>query len=243
MIKKQKLNKSMLLFYGIFLFIGVVLFAIGVLIYISNQNFKRSAVQTKSVITDINRYRDYSTTNSGDRYNYEVYVSFTVDDVIYEGILNEWNSGMYVGQSITIYYNPNNPLDFRKDSSLILFIFIPIGLLFILIGAVSLIMMIRRNSNKNKLIESGFRVMADITDIINSNIELNNRKGKHIICERIDEVSGAIYRYKSDVIWSDPSKIIEWKNITKLPVYIDKNNKKNYYVDISQLDENIEDYT
>lgn len=243
MLKKFKQNKFMLLFGATFLFAGTVLFAAGLLMYMSNQNFKKSAVQTESVITDINRYRNYNNTDSSGKYTYEVSVAFTVDGVVYEGLINEWNSGMYIGQKITVFYNPDDPWDFRTDSSLISFIFIPLGLLCMLIGAIALILMIRKNAAKKNIMESGMRVMADITDIINANVKLDNRYGKHIICEWTDEATGTIYRYKSDVIWSNPATIIERQNITQLPVYFDRNNEKNYYVDTSQILKNIKDLT
>ncbi len=43
--------------------------------------------------------------------------------------------------------------------------------------------------------------------------------------------------FKSRNIWSNPEDIIEEKNIKQFPVYIDKNNKKKYFVDIDILTE------
>lgn len=43
------------------------------------------------------------------------------------------------------------------------------------------------------------------------------------------------YTFKSLNLWNNPESIIEEKNIKVLPVYINMNNKKQYYVDVDSL--------
>ena len=40
-----------------------------------------------------------------------------------------------------------------------------------------------------------------------------------------------------DYIWTNPENIIEERNITQFPVYIDKNNKMKYVIDIDILED------
>lgn len=150
---------------------------------------------------------------------------------------------MYVGKKITVYYNPVNPWDFHTGNMLPVLISLPLGTVFMLVGGIGIIIIFHRHAAKIALLKTGKKVMAEIADIINSNISVNNNYGKYIVCERRDPLTGTLYRYKSDVIWFNPAVIIEQQNITHLPVFLDQKNEKNYYVDMSGLLDSLRDLT
>lgn len=88
--------------------IGVMVIIMGIWVHISNAKYLKRASTTKAVITDIEADSDD---------DYKVYITYNVNNVNYTGVLGEYNSRMYAGQEITIYYNPENPSDCRGKST------------------------------------------------------------------------------------------------------------------------------
>lgn len=83
----------------------------------------------------------------------------------------------------------------------------------------------------------GKLIYADYDEtIINTSYSINRRHPYKIICEWINPVDNEEYMFKSRNIWINPEDIIEERNIKQFPVYIDKNNKKKYVVDIDILE-------
>ena len=62
-----------------------------------------------------------------------------VDGEVLEKNINEYNSSMYEGKEIEVYYDPDDPSDVRTDSKVFEYIFLGIGGSFAVIGAVFLI--------------------------------------------------------------------------------------------------------
>lgn len=239
MPQKPKLNNRVLLVFVVFLFVGTCLFVVGFFSNARNMSYQRKFVKTEATITDISNYR--RSVNESDAH--DVYVAFTVKGKRYEGRISGWDSGMYIGKKITVFYNPQNPWEFHHDSSLMWVIFMLLGFSFMLGGAIPIIVMMRKHTGKKALLKKGKKVMAEITDIIDSSYTFNSSYGKHIVCERLDPLTGMYYRYKSDVIWFNPESMIKQLNITQLPVFLDQKNEKNYYVDMSKLFERVKDFT
>ena len=72
---------------------------------------------------------------------------------------------------------------------------------------------------------------------------VNGRHPFNIICSYSDPYDGKEYLYKSENIWFNPDVILSKKTIRDIPVYIDKDNKKIYYVDIESISKDIVDLT
>lgn len=64
---------------------------------------------------------------------------------------------------------------------------------------------------------------------------------ENIICEWNNSLDNKKYIFKSKNIWMNPKNIIEERNIKQFPIYIDKNNKKKYVIDIDSLKEEVVD--
>lgn len=95
----------------IFAIIGVALIAAGIICLAKSENFKKTAVETEATITEIEIYED----SDGDT-QYNVLVEFRADDEKIEGSLGYHVSGMKKGQTVQIFYNPNDPHDFKSAS-------------------------------------------------------------------------------------------------------------------------------
>ena len=95
----------------IFAIIGVALIVAGIICLAKSENFKKNAVETEATITEIEMYED----SDGDT-QYKVLVEFRADDEKIEGSLGYHVSGMKKGQTVQIFYNPNDPHDFKSAS-------------------------------------------------------------------------------------------------------------------------------
>lgn len=115
----------------IFAVIGVALIITGSVLLTRAESFKKNAVETEATITKIESYED----SDGDT-QYNVLVEFYVDDTKLEGSLGYHASGMKKGQTIQIFYNPDDPHDFKSASEdLWMFVvFIVAGIPFAIVG-------------------------------------------------------------------------------------------------------------
>lgn len=115
----------------IFAVIGAALIITGSVLLARAESFKKNAVETEATITKIESYED----SDGDT-QYNVLVEFYVDDTKLEGSLGYHASGMKKGQTIQIFYNPDDPHDFKSASEdLWMFvIFIVAGIPFAIVG-------------------------------------------------------------------------------------------------------------
>ncbi len=121
----------------IFAIIGVALIAAGIICLAKSENFKKTAVETEATITEIEIYED----SDGDT-QYNVLVEFRADDEKIEGSLGYHVSGMKKGQTVQIFYNPNDPHDFKSASEdiWIFAVLIVLGVPFLLFGFLPVIM-------------------------------------------------------------------------------------------------------
>ena len=120
---------------GVLLFIvGIIFAVVGIFVLKQGDNLKaRCTEETTGTIVDIVSERDHSS-DSSDRVYYPV-VEYKVGDRI---VNQKSRSGQtpcpyYVGQQVTVYYNPNNVEEyFIEGDSTPMFI----GIVFIVIGSV-----------------------------------------------------------------------------------------------------------
>lgn len=141
----------------IFILIGFILFIVGIVPFTFEksklQRYQADGIYVEGVISDILSYY------SGEDKNYDVYVTFKPEGG--ESItarINFYSSSMYIGKTIGIYYNPQNPYDFVAEGSpsfVLLLAFSGIGLLFFVIG-------MRRLWSKNMLFNRIFMRTAPI---------------------------------------------------------------------------------
>lgn len=104
--KDQKLG--MIIFLGV----GIFVFVIGIFIQINNMKFIKSVSTTEATITKIESH--YESASSDDGPTYYVYITYKVNDVIYDELLDLYYTGMHEGQKIEIYYDPKNPADCKS---------------------------------------------------------------------------------------------------------------------------------
>ena len=230
-MKKKSKNPTLLIFL-MFATIGVILFGIGIALFVSDKNFKSTAKETEAKITDIYTSRD----SDGDT-SHTVYVSYSIKGQEYSGRLNYYTSGMREGQNVTIYYDPANPGDFRGGGAAVaLYILGIMGIVFFIVGFIGLRSQIKRKAMKKRMLTTGTKIYATMTDVVPGNVSVNGRPCMHIICEYKNESTGTLYIFKSDGVWASIPHMTT--GASRVPVYVDYNDYTKYYVDVdSYLEE------
>ncbi|WP_392560111.1 hypothetical protein [Orbus mooreae] len=114
------------------------------------------------------------------------------------------------------------------------YVLLGMGVVFLLIGVVPLIMSIRRKNLNAQLLQTGRAIQAKVTSVeFNQALTVNGRNPFVIYCQWSDPLaSNTLYLFRSGNIWFNPSDFIKNETVT---VYIDENNPKNYYVDLTFL--------
>ena len=110
----------------IFVIIGAALIVVGMVLLVNAESFKKNAVETEATIIRIDITRD-----SDDETQYNPIVQFTVGDVTYTGGVGYF-AGMKKGDTVNIYYNPDDPQDFQDNSNSIIAVAV-----FLLLGIAS----------------------------------------------------------------------------------------------------------
>jgi hypothetical protein len=227
------INKALgIIFVSFIAIIGVIFIGIGIKTYMADASFKESASVTTGMISKIHKYSSTDSDGSNST-EYDVYVEFYVDDELYEGQLNYHNWWMRKGQKIRIYYDPDKPGDFRGASNMLSLIQpILIGVIFILFSGGLLFLTQRYKKMNEQLKQKGKRVLADITDVVS---DAPNSSHYRINCVWIDISTNTVNVFKSEYLVKDPRETLAQKNIMQLPVYIDGQDNKKYYVDTDAL--------
>ncbi len=212
----------------IFAIVGIVLIMVSLGLYMLTTYKNNEA--TKAVITKIETY------GRGDDQSHIVTVTYQVDGKTYETNLNSWSSDWYESKEIEVYYDVNNPYKVQAKEMMYLGPLITgiLGTEFTLFSVAYLIF--TSNKRNIKLKENGMLVNAKyIKTEINNNYSVNGANPYNVYCSAINPETGEECVYKSKNIWENPETIINEKNITSIPVYVDSKKKNKYYVDIDSV--------
>lgn len=209
-----------------FLLVGSGLIVGGVVTRNYSNDFFKSAKSTTATIDKIERYRD-----SDGESEYDVLVSYEAEGQYYDDIeLDYYNSSMYQGQQLTVYYQATRPniIKTKVDSFFIFAILIGMGSLFALIGLILSIIGFNIKP-KQRLKTTGICYNATVTDIIEQrNVTVNGRHPYYVDCLAHNHHTGQQMLFRSKGIF-DGSMLYK---LTTVPVYVDPKNPKKYYVDV-----------
>ena len=112
----------------IFLIVGSLFAVIGFFWMKLPLKIRITGVKTTATISDINLRSTLD-----EKKEYDVNIKYYVDGRSYGGLLDYYYTGMYIGQEVNVYYNPEHPGEFVTTGDVIM-----IGMFFLmgLIGAV-----------------------------------------------------------------------------------------------------------
>lgn len=210
-----------------FIIAGIVFVVAGVYLYKSNTNFMNNARESVATINKAD------CDDGGCQYT----ISFIASEKEYSLSYSKYNSSYKVGDEINVYYDINNPSNFKCDySNNIAYVFMGLGTLIVIVG---LFIMIKKNIKYRSYLNvksSGIRIDAKIIGIeMDNNVIKDGVNPYFIICSGINPITREEETYNSGDIWFDVRKIIEENRIETLPVYVDENIASNYSVDTSVL--------
>ena len=236
MIYKNKFKKapSISFLMGIiYAVIGIIFLAVGIIVSVHNKEFFKNSKQTDAVISKIDK--DYYRASDGERRTqHNVWVKYEVNGIQYEQLLDYYDSDMSEGDIVTVNYSPDDPSEIKTDaaSKVLDHVIIPLGGAFVLLGLILMLKKLLSDQKRKRLIRLGECINGIITNVeINKFVTVNNRHPYRAECEVIDPYSGERLICRSDNITNDISFLIG----REVTVYIDRKNKKNYFVDIYEL--------
>lgn len=224
--------KTEKLLFGIFAIVGALIIFGGFKLQESNTKFLEIAQIANAEITDIDIYHD----SDGDSHH-TVFVEFDVDNREYSGTLGQYDSSMYVGKEVTVYYDPQNPNHFKGSSSKYSgYLLSGFGGIFFLVGIIPLGLGIKKSSNSKKLKETGTLIEAQIDNVyLNTNYRVNGRHPYRLSAHAQLPNSEKIYTFESENVWGNLQAVIDTHQIEKVNVYVDLDNPKKYCVDLEEI--------
>lgn len=231
---KKTISTVFLLVGAVFFFTGALFAGIGGFFFYDNIKFKESAETCEALITEIEVYRD----SDGDTYH-NVFVRYEIDGHVYDEELNYYTADMSEGDVITLYYDPANPSKTVVDGGNFLFIvFIGLGSVFAIMGLCFLIKAIKDKRMVKRVIAMNCIIQAQIGDFsIDGSLMVNGRHPFVLRASAISPYDGQAYEFRSDAIWNDLRPILQAYNITKVPVYVNPQNYKEYYMDMTNINQ------
>lgn len=238
---KNKGNLFIIIFSGVFLFVGIIFLATGIITFFLNRSFAENAEEIPAMISEISSYR-----GSDHEVKHRVYVTYTYAGRTYGNIpLNFYSSNMYEGKEILILCDPENPEHIGTKGGVMLLcgIFSGMGLLFTGISLVPIGNSLRKASLRRRLRNSGRKLYATVEEIVqNRSLSMNGRHPYVIYCTYRDDYRDTLYRFKSSNIWTNPDPVLHPGDT--IPVYVEEANYRHYFVDTeSIINRKIEDYT
>ena len=124
------MKKTMTILFSIFAAVGIAMIVGSFILLHAMNQFEENAYEVPGVITDIKEHYD-----SDDKVSHDVYVKFWYDGEKYEGRrISSYSSDMYVGEEITLLYNPAYPtrLDVKGAKYWLFGILCGLGVIFLL---------------------------------------------------------------------------------------------------------------
>ncbi len=233
MAKRRSATGSTLGAGIIFMLFGLVFFCICLGTINDTKKFAETAQETTALITDVQKERVRR--NGKYRTSYDVYVQYEVDGVTYNQELNGGSSGMREGQTLVVYYNPENPRDVRKSKSAGMLGFaMVLSLVFVAAGVGIGVVPAVKSSKRKKLRVTGEQATGLITSvIIDRSIRINKRHPYKAQCEVIDPLTEEKYLYSSESYMED-IRHLQGQQVT---VYYDPDDRSKYYVDLDSVDD------
>lgn len=221
---------------------GAIFLAVGLIFSIPAFTHNDQKVFTEGTITKIITEEEDGETS------HTVYIEYFIDNTPYVSILNSYSSFFYEGKKLEIYYQKDNvyQIGYRK-MDYILLIFPVTGFILLCITFGIIIRQQRKKRQIKSLKESGECIVATIKTVKeNYHYSINGRHPSYIESFYQDPFDHQKYTFKSELIFDYPhhiEEILQKYNIQEVPVYWQRDDKKNYYVDITDIIERLNEST
>ncbi len=239
-MKTKRANGILTIISTVFSTVGILMLVGGLLLLISDIQFKERAVEIPGVITDIMSYRD----SDGDKHH-SVSVTYQYGGKVYEDVeIGSYSSSMYEGKEITLLCDPDRPGKVQVSSMYLTgaLILMCMGVIFAAVGISLIVANIRAKMRYKKLLETGKTIYATVEKIAyNQSYSVNGDHPFVIYCEYKDDYKDVIYKFKSDNLWTNPSDVFPVGST--IEVLVNPNNYSFYHVCAEDVDKKIMDFT
>jgi hypothetical protein len=142
-----------------------------------------------------------------------------------------------IGEKVKIFYDSSKPNHARMGTSIrhsITLISIG-GAIFILVLIIFLLTVSKEKTSK-LLIQTGIKIAADIVSVYyDKSTTVMGKRPFVINCQWLQTHNNTVYTFKSKYIWFDPAPYLGERK--QSDVFIDPNDPKKYYMDLSFLPE------
>lgn len=201
---------------AIFFITGVAALILSLALYLHIDSVFNGYTQTQATITDIA--------------NSSTQISYACREQSLSAWISEYNSSWRIGDTLTVYFDPNNPAKVR--SGMIKWLSPAIlggnGFIFMVVGYC---LSIRVRRKRQKLMLYGTPLIAEITDVkVNYNIRVNRRHPMRLKC-RYCAPDGKEHIFACNV-WEPLDESVIGSPIT---VYVNGDNIKSFHVDTNSL--------
>lgn len=218
--------RSLLIFFGIFAFIGTLCLFLGVYFLFNTMEKNSSWIEANGSISGF------------DGETPVVAFTYNGNEVTFRSSFS--SSDMRSGDDVVVYFPPDNPQEaeiksFFSQWFLPIFLF-AFGLVFEAVGVIGGAKQLKRLNAKRDLFTygKGRKTLVPIADIIvDGSFKVNGRSPFVIVCQYHDAVSNQVFEFKSDYIWYNPAELL--KDRKEMDVYVDPNDLTRYYMDTSFL--------
>ena len=235
----DNLGKKIVLDIVVCAIIGIIVVVMPVVLFINGVNFGKNAVEIAATVTHYTKERD----RDGD-VKYMIYYSFTVDERTYSGSYTE--SQMPYRMRKTVYYDPNNPETFRLSRhtySIIMFVVSLFGIMLFLVSVDSKLMTTVRCASIKELLAHGKRIQATFGGVITTKKLKDGHRGYILTCKFRGETSGNEHLFKSGFFWEPLPKLGNGQVVPLVPVYVNNEKFKKYYVAVDEFIQAFPDLT
>ncbi len=217
-------------FFGIFALTSTIMGLIGVILWFYTNRFTREGVRTTGTVIELVGSKSKAPvvefeTAAGDRQTYasQVYSS---------------PPAYNIGEKVTLWYDPKNPREVVLSGLSRWLVPMIMGLFFVIFGGIGYGGLLYHHLKKRDtawLLQNGQTITASFTDVAwKTSIRMNNVSPYVIHCQWLDPATQQVQVFESDPVWYDPTPYLANRPI---PVLIDPNNSRKYYVDLSFLPE------
>lgn len=126
----------------------------------------------------------------------------------------------------------NKVVENIEDKKIFLYTFGGLGTVFLIVGCILFISILNKKRKFQQLLDEGYYVIAQICEIKpNYAISINGNHPYVIHC-KYEEINGNIHIFKTRNLFFNPEDLLKSNSVK---VYTDRNNFKNYYVDIDEI--------
>ena len=218
----------------VFSFLGIGMLAGALFLYQGTRSFLAEAARTEGTVVDfLQTYSKHGVTCAPVVH----FVNRNNETIVFVSSIATNPPGYAKGEKVEVLYFPAKPQEARINSFFSLWggSVIPgvMGAIFFLIGAgVTLVPMLKKRQGEY-LKEQGRAIETDFKSVrVNGAVFVNGRNPFRVLTQWKDPASSQVRVFESNDIWYDPTNHI---NSQRIRVFIDKNNPKKYYVDLSFL--------